>query len=398
MDPIKRAELKPHQIKALEKMGNGRILNGGVGTGKSRTAVVYYMLNEAPKDLYIITTAKKRDSLEWQDETVIFGIGSEKDATTQGVLTVDSWNMIKKYVDVENAFFIFDEQRLVGTGAWVKAFYKIAAKNNWILLTGTPGDTWLDYVPVFIANGFYKNITEFKREHVVYDSYSRYPKVKQYLGTGRLNRLRRHLLVDMPLERLTVRHSETVRTEYNQEQMRTLTKDRWHIWEDRPIKDAAELFRLMRYLVNTDESKIEELASLWDKHPRLIVFYNFNYELNMLRSWLDGCEDDVAEWNGHRHEPLPTSKRWLYLVQYTAGAEGWNCITTDAMVMLSQNYSYRLTEQAMGRIDRLNTPYRDLYYYTLRSYAGIDNAIHKALSQKKDFNESLAYSANWLKE
>ena len=43
--------------------------------------------------------------------------------------------------------------------------------------------------------------------------------------------------------------------------------------------------------------------------------------------------------------------------------------------------------QAAGRIDRLNSPYRDLYYYHLKSRSGIDIAISKALGQKKQFNE-----------
>lgn len=396
LDPIEKAGLYSHQKLALGRMKNGCILNGGVGSGKSLTAVVYYMLKESPKDVYVITTAMKRDTLDWQDDFARFGVGSEGSAE-RGALTVDSWNNIHKYTDVKDAFFILDEQRLVGSGAWVKAFYKIARLNRWILLTGTPGDSWIEYVPVFVANGFYKNKTEFTRKHVVYHPYSKYPRIDRYTDTGHLNRLRRQILVEMPMARHTRRHIETITTDYNKEWWKQLTKNRWNIWEDQPVENAAELFRLMRFLVNSDPSKLERLTELHEKHPRLIIFYNFNYELDALREWAKNRGGDIREWNGHKHEPLPSGDTWVYLVQYTAGAEGWNCTTTDAMVLFSQNYSYKITEQAKGRIDRMNTPFINLYYYVLRSGAGIDNAIHMALVKKQDFNESAAYKSSWVK-
>lgn len=394
-DLIKQANLWEHQQEALLRMKNGCILKGGVGSGKSLTAGAYYMLHEQPKDLYVITTAKKRDSQDWNNEMIKFRISRAPELTQYGVLTVDSWNNISKYTEIQDAFFIFDEQRLVGSGAWVKSFYKIAKKNNWIMLSATPGDTWMDYVPVFVANGFYKNKTDFTRKHVIYKHHVRYPQIDRYIGTGLLNKHRRALLVDMDFKRQTLRHDHLIKTNYKKDLLKILTKDRWNFYEERPIENASELFRLMRFLVNTDESRLDKLDEIYDEHPKLIIFYNFNYELALLREWGKTKPAEVAEWNGHKHEDLPTSDSWIYLVQYTAGAEGWNCTTTDAMVLYSQNYSYRLTEQAKGRIDRLNTPFVDLHYYIMKSSSGIDNAIYKALSQKKTFNENDATTEFW---
>ena len=398
-------ELRPYQLDAIEKMKNGCILCGGVGSGKSRTALSYYFIENGgkidpkkyipmknPRDLYIITTARKRDTLEWGNEMAPFLLTTHKEDGfyKNHKVIVDSWNNIKKYQDVKNAFFIFDEQRVVGSGAWVKAFLKICKSNRWILLSATPGDTWADYIAVFIANGFYKNRTEFIREHVVYSRFTKYPKIDRYLNTGRLVRLRNSILVNMDFTRHTVSHHEDIFVSFDSARYKTLNKDRWNIWDNKPIKNASELCYCLRKLVNSDESRQIALLDICADHKRVIVFYNFDYELDILKNLIyinDGDAMEIAEWNGHKHQPIPKTDKWVYLVQYTAGCEGWNCIKTDTIVFFSQNYSYKVLEQARGRIDRMNTPYIDLYYYHFKSRSPIDLAISRALKNKKNFNE-----------
>lgn len=395
--------LRPNQKAAVEKMKNGCILNGGVGSGKSRTGLYYYfkeqggsidpdyVLMKKPKDLYIITTAMKRDSLEWEGELANFLISTdpEKNKTNGNKIVIDSWNNIKKYQEVKDAFFIFDEQRVVGYGAWVKSFLKISKSNDWILLSATPGDTWTDYIPVFIANGFYRNKSDFIRQHVVYNPRVKFPKIDRYLNTGKLIRLRNHILVDMDFKRDTIPHHEDVYCKYNISMYKDAGKLRWDPYKNEPITNAGGLCYVWRKIVNSDESRQVALLEIFEKHPKMIVFYNFDYELDILRRIFDGIEGvEVAEWNGHNHQPVPDSKSWVYLVQYTAGCEGWNCIKTDTIIFFSQNYSYKVLQQAAGRIDRLNTPFTDLYYYHLKSRSGIDLAISKALKEKKNFNEN----------
>lgn len=381
-------ELYPHQKDAVNKLHNGSILWGGVGTGKSKVAAAYYMKNEAPKDVYVITTAKKRDSMDWQTEFAHFGVGKEPGGSVAGLLHIDSWNNIGKYADVSGAFFVFDEQRLVGSGAWTKSFLKIAKNNRWILLSATPGDTWLDYIPVFVANGFYKNRTEFKREHVVYNTFSKFPKVDRYIGVGKLVAQRNKILVEMPFTRATRRQTIDMHVDYDKDLYETVWVKRWNPYEDRPIKDVAELFYVLRKVVNSDPSRLDTVLTLLETHDRLIIFYNYDYELEILRR-LHGKDGlVVAEWNGHKHEPIPDAPKWAYLVQYVAGAEGWNCTTTDTIVFYSLTYSYKVWHQAHGRIDRLNTPYSLLYYYILKSNTMIDRAVSSSLRSKKAFNES----------
>lgn len=395
--------LYDYQIDAIRKMKNGCILCGGVGSGKSRTSLAYYYLMQGgklpgpdayipmhnPKDLYIITTARKRDTFEWEQEMSPFLMSTHEDVNHyDNKIVVDSWNNIKKYAEVKNAFFIFDEQRVVGSGAWVKAFHKICKANDWILLSATPGDTWSDYIPVFIANGFYKNRTEFTREHIVYKRFSKFPQVDRYINTGRLIRLRNSILVDMDFKRETISHHEDVVVSYDVKTYKEVGKTRWDIFKDEPIENAGVLCYVWRKIVNSDQSRAQTVLNIFEKHPRVIIFYNFDYELDILKSLDYGKDVNVAEWNGHAHQPIPESKKWVYLVQYTAGCEGWNCIKTDTIIFYSQNYSYKVMQQASGRIDRLNTPFRDLYYYHLKSKAPIDLAISRALKEKKNFNET----------
>lgn len=342
-----------------------------------------------PKDLYIITTARKRDTLEWEGELIPFLLSTnQKENSFYGnKVAVDSWNNIKKYANVKNAFFIFDEQRVVGSGVWVKTFLKIARWNDWILLSATPGDTWSDYIPVFIANGFYESKTEFNREHVVYSRFTKYPKIDRYINTGRLIQLRDRILVDMDFDRATNSHHEDIFVKYDVAKYKEVIKTRWDIFRNEPIQQASGLCYVLRRIVNSDDSRQIAICELFEKHPRMIIFYNFDYELDILKGIYYGEDVEIAEWNGHKHQPVPDCESWVYLVQYTAGAEGWNCIKTDTIVFYSQNYSYKTMEQAAGRIDRLNTPFTNLFYYHIRSRSGIDLAITKALREKKNFNE-----------
>lgn len=396
--------LRDYQYDAMKRLKNGNILCGGVGSGKSRTALAYYFKEQdgyfdenkyepmddcKVKDLYIITTARKRDTLEWESEMVPFLITTHKEESLYSHnVVVDSWNSIQKYVDVKGAFFIFDEQRVVGSGAWVKAFYKITDKNNWILLSATPGDTWQDYIPVFVANKFFKNKTEFIRNHIVYNHRVKFPKVDRYLETGKLIKLRNSILVTMDFKRHTVSHHEDVYVKYNIQDYKDLIRNRKNPATGEPIKSASEFCYELRRIVNTDISRQIVLMEILEKHPKAIIFYNFDYELELLRQLCGSSGLNVAEWNGHNHQPIPTGESWVYLVQYTAGAEGWNCITTDTIIFYSENYSYKIMEQSAGRIDRMTTPFTDLYYYHLKSRSGIELAIAKSLREKKEFNQS----------
>ena len=390
------------QMAAVKKCRNGSILNGSVGSGKSRTGLFYYFKENGgwiegsdytpmknPKDLYIITTAKKRDSLEWDQELAWYRLSTNPETNYyKNKIVVDSWNNIKKYAEIKGAFFLLDEDRVTGSGAWVKAFLKIAKNNDWIILSATPGDTYMDYWAVFVANGFYKNKTEFQREHVVYSRFAKFPQIERYIGTQRLDRLRNRILIDMTVQRHTKPHHEDIYCNYDVQFYKDIFKKRWNPYKDEPIKQASSLCYVLRRIVNEDDSRQVALLELLEDHPKAIVFYNFDYEREILLNlgYAEGTK--IAEWSGHAHQPVPTGSKWVYLTQYTSGCEGWNCITTDTIIFYSQNYSYKVMTQAAGRVDRLNTKFIDLYYYHLKSRSGIDLAISKALKEKKQFNET----------
>ena len=404
--PKRKPFLYPFQMEAVKKAFVGCILNGGTGSGKSRTGLYFYFKEEGgwidengripmknPRNLLIITTAAKRDKCEWEQELSHYHLSTNPEVNCyENEVIVDSWQNIKKYADLTGWFVIFDEDKVCGTGAWAKAFLKITKSNDWIMLSATCGDKWEDYISVFIANGFYKNKTEFSREHLIYSRFSKYPRVERYINTGRLLRLRNRILIDMDFDRHTIPHDEDVYCAYDVSMCKEVMKTRWDPYKKEPLKQASELCYLLRKIVNSDESRQVKLLELLEDHPRAIIFYSYDYERDILLNLGYGDGVEVAEWTGHKHEPIPDSEKWVYLVNYASGAEGFNCIKTDTIIFYSQTYSYKTLVQAKGRIDRLNTPYSDLYYYHLKSRSGIDLAISKALKEKKQFNEM-----RWLK-
>ena len=397
-------KLDDYQIDAVRRLRTGSILCGGVGSGKSRTALAYYFTQNGgvlgvenskmiwPRDLYIITTAQKRDKGEWEEELTPFNLSTDPEKSDYACeVTIDSWNNIKKYLGVKDAFFIFDEQRVVGYGEWSKSFIYITRSNEWILLSATPGDTWMDYVPVFIANGFYRHKTDFVQQHVIYAPRVKFPKVQRYFNEGKLIKLRRMILVDMDYKNLAEKHKIDVLTDFDKEKYKMVKRTQFNPYRANngvlePIQNAGELCYVLRHIVNDDPSRYEAVREILLERKKAVIFYNFDYELEGLRALLEEMNWIFGEWNGHKHEPVPDGDEWAYLVQYTAGSEGWNCITTDTTIFFSQNYSYRATKQASGRIDRRNTPYTDLYYYHLKSRSDIDMAIERALMRKQNFN------------
>lgn len=394
--------LYPHQKEALKKMFNGCLLNGGTGSGKSRTGIYYFFskyggkidkdgytpMRPNPPDLYILTTAKKKSDKEWEGELVPFGLYPDpktKRTRYGNKVVIDSWQVIKKYEDVKDACFIFDENKINGKGVWAKAFLKITKYNRWIILSATNGDKFEDYATVFIAHGFFKNRTDFSNAHLIYSRYSKFPQIIGYRDELYLYRLRDSLLIDMDFERHTKQLHEDISCSYNISAYRDVMRKRWNPYTDEPITQASALCYVLRRIVNSDSSRQVALLELLEDHPKAIIFYSFDYELDILLNlgYMEGTK--IAQYNGHVHEPIPDGDRWVYLVNYSA-AEAWNSIQTDTVIFFSQTYSYKTLKQASGRIDRLNTPFTDLHYYHLKSKSGIDLAISKALSQKKKFN------------
>lgn len=374
-------ELYPYQRKAVDRLHNGSVLCGKVGSGKSLTGLFYYMENHIDKPLYIITVAKKRNDREWHRDFEALGI--------DGV--VDSWNNIEKYTDVKDAFFIFDEQRAIGYGKWGMAFIHIARKNNWIMLTATPGDVWMDWMCIFIANNFYRNKTDFVDQHVEYNPYSKFPQIRRYHKTDKLERFRKYLAVPMQDFRTTKLNRKYINADFDKDLYKSVVKTRFNPYTEEPIMNASEFTQVLRRIVNTSERRRIHAKQEIVTRDKVIVFYNYTYELDILKEICQELDRAYYQWNGQKHEAIPDAETWVYLVQYTAGAEGWNCITTDTILFYSLNYSYRIMEQSEGRINRVNTSFENLYYVYLKSPASIDDAIERSIRSKKKFNER-----NWV--
>lgn len=375
--------LDEKQEKALAELKpSGSILVGATGSGKSIVGLEWYRRKRSTLPLLVITTAKKKDSNEWIEEAAKLDIHN---------IEVVSWNTIQKYVSINNHVVIFDEHRAIGYGEWAKSFIAIAKNNDWIILTATPGDDWMDFAAVFIAEGFYRNRTAFLNAHVEWNPWVRYPKVLKWHNVWQLIEYRNLITTTLDYQRSALLHTFNIVTEYDKEAYTRALKTRWNPFNDEPIRNAAELCYCLRRISNETTSKLDILGEIFDAKKKLILFYNFKYELEMIRTWCSKNEILLREWNGEKHQDLPNGKSWIYAVQFIAGSEAWNCTSTDTLVFFSQNYSYRLMAQAAGRIDRRNTPYEHLYYYRLFTNSTIDNAINEALERKGKFNERLFY-------
>ena len=189
------------------------------------------------------------------------------------------------------------------------------------------------------------------------------------------------------MERHTTRVRKTIYCDYDHDLYKWVVKNRMDPWTNEPLRDAGGVCRILRKVVSDNDWRSDETLRLLASHERVIVFYNYDYELERILAVADRDGRPSAQWNGHRHDPVPRGERWIYICQYTSAAEGWNCTDTDTVLFWSLNYSWRVMEQCEGRIDRLNTPYSRLRYYFLESKSSIDEAIRRSLSLKKVFNE-----------
>lgn len=398
-------KLFPYQEDALKRMHNGCILCGGTGTGKSITSLAYIYTKElhgsiklngkgewkppkVNKDIYIITVASKRDKGEWEDELCRFGLSTDISRSVNGIkVTIDSWNRIQHYKKVYGAVFIFDEDKVTGSGKWAKTFLYISRRNRWIILSATPGDKMIEYLYVFLANGFYKNKQEFIAKHVIRKPYVPYFDIQDYIRKPVLEKHRREVLVIMKRDTDISIVNHNIVCDYDRKKYKDVWARRWDIYEQKPIEETGKLLSLIRRVVNEDPDRVLKLKSVLAHQAKVIIFYNYNFELEILRKVCSELHFTIGEHNGQKHTEVPNTKKWVYICQYNSAGEGWNCVTTNQMIFYSLSYSYKAMKQAAGRINRINTSFKELHYYILQSKAPIDVAILRALSQKRDFNE-----------
>lgn len=373
---------KDYQKRAINQMHNGCILCGGVGAGKSLTSLGYIDKVYPSGTVYIITPARKRNTGEWFDDI-------RKNDMDETRFVVDSWNNLSKYKDVKDAFFLFDEQKVSGKGTWAKSLIRIAKSNQWILLSATPGDTYDDYATVLIANGFVRNRTTWYDEYCVTKSQPFF-HIVDHKNKDVIDMMIRRIFIKMDYQSDKKRIERVIPI-----QARSAGEEKEILMTHKapgaqmPFTTFAAAIAYVRMNCYDKSKKTEALRKIIEKHKKIIVFYNFLSEkLEIERAAID-ANVTINFYNGQRHDPIPDTDEWVYGVQYNSGAEAWNCITTNAMVFYSPNYSYKTMEQAHGRIDRVNSPYECLYYYMLLNELNIDNKVMNALSSKKDFNEKM---------
>ena len=384
-------KLLKYQEEAIQKLHSGSVLYGATGSGKSLTGLAYYMRCWSHLDLYIITTSKKRNAGEWEEEIAKLGCPPPK--------AIDSWNRLKNYRMVSDAFFLFDEHKVGGHGKWAQSMITIAKKNKWILLTATPGDVWDDYASIFIANEFVKNKTTWNEDFCIFDRISKYPKIIGYQREDVLKNMRDAVLVPMEYqsEKVPIPYVIPYKVDHEEEAYVLARRKSLRHPEMRAFRNTSAMFAYMRMNLPDKESKIQALADVLKKEPKAIIFYNFTPEKYEIENAARQVNIPFFQYNGQIKDNVPDGDTWVYAVQYTAGAEAWNCITCRTVIFYSMNYSYKVMTQAKGRIDRCNSPFDELhYYYFISPDFEIDQEILNALTRKEKFNEEALANKHFI--
>lgn len=125
-------------------------------------------------------------------------------------------------------------------------------------------------------------------------------------------------------------------------------------------------------------------------NDRLIVFYNFNNELEQLKYVCDALERPYSVVNGTDKDlyAYDNFNGSITLIQYQAGAMGLNLQKANKIIYFTPPLSSELYEQSKKRIHRIGQQF-SCFYYNLICTGSVEEKIYKTLEMRKDYTEAL---------
>lgn len=386
------------QRQLLNSIEENYIIAADTGTGKTMMAIHHYLKHNTGEPLLILAPPQKIKEGGWQRELDFvashYNIEIPYDIISYGVLS-------KRWKEYKDWFLVMDECHYVKnpTSQRGKAAINLTKQStNFLLLSATPSSNgWGDTIAYMIMFGYYKNKTQFLKEHAVYNriDYGNGPVnvVSDYRDQEKLQKLYQSFSIklakedclDLPplvFEKVHFKPSK----EYN-----IIKKDR--VLGEELFDNISKLQHGLRFYANqADKLKYTEML-LEGTEENVIIFYNYKQENEELKKIAKKLKKKVFEVSGSKTN-LPDKEKWTSLknsvtiVQYQAGAAGIELQYANIVIFHTPTYSYQDYEQALGRAYR-NGQTKKVTVYQYITKNTIETSIYQALAAKKDFTEEL---------
>lgn len=397
------ADLYDFQKDAVAHLLTGRhFIISGVGSGKTAMALTWaaeQCRQTGKHKVLVVTTASKVRTGDFEKEDKIWTDDSEKRE-----MAVISWHKLKAWVEqnwkgLDEWVVIFDEaQRSKGYSTGMgKAFLKITKQNpDWAGFTGTPGDTWADYISYFVATNQTRNKTAYLHEFANVQTYKGYPEIVGWRNEDRLKAMWAHISY--------APDTSIVAQQLPKEQYRTITLPKPRAYsktlktrlneQGEFLDTAGAMVAELRRLCFTKDKQQWVADFVEGVESGVVMFYNYIATGDKLAEICEkalGKSGRVWRIDGKHHE-IPTAEtigaKDVVLCQWQSGSEALNFQFLHYWVGVELCYSNSMLQQAMGRIRRIGQEH-PMSFYRLLTDGTIEQDIAEALKNKKEFSEKV---------
>lgn len=353
-----------------------------------------------PKFTYDLTDPKQLKAF------MIHSLQTEADTSCEACYGVINYELAwrrKELTWLEDFTLMLDESSLIQNeqSKRSKFILKLQPKNV-ILLSGTPTggkyETLWSQLHLLGWNiskeMYYNHYIDYHWDEAngfplrVIDGYKNVDRLKKKMRAYGCHFLKTEDFIDLP-EQI----DQTIRIPISKE-YRIFRKDRICTINDTELVGDTTLTKLLneRQLCGQyNQEKLEAFRDLVEStNDRLIVFYNFNAELEKLWDIANECNKPVSVVNGKERDTFNYTRdeNSITFIQYQAGAMGLNLQKANRIIYYTPPLSSELFEQSKKRIHRIGQG-KTCFYYYLTCKGSVEEKIYKTLAMRKDFTDKL---------